>query len=327
MFSLLRRPRAIFQQWSEDWLSRRLPKSRSLTLNQRRIFILPTRDGLGYLMMLTAIFIGGINYANSLMLGIAFLLVSLFLISILHTYGNLSGLQISAGRTENAFVGEDAVFWLSLQGAAKQQHESIRLTWQSGAGELVDLIESPQQQVRMLLPVHQRGHFSPKRLKIETCFPLGLLRAWSWIDMDMSCLVYPKPIKNAYPESLYRNGEEGDQLVQEGSDDFDGLKDYVAGDNPRHIAWKNYARSGDLYSKVFVGYEDHERWLDWQAYGDEIELRLSKLSYWVVRLRDQDHSFGLRLPGIEIAPGRGEQHARHCLEALALYQSQVLTDG
>ncbi len=331
MISLLHRPRTFLHHWYDNWLKQRLPRTRSLTLNQKRIFIIPTRDGLGFLMMLGAIFIGGINYANSLMLAVSFLLVSLFLVSILHTYGNLSGLQINAGRTENAFVGEDAVFSLNLRGMSHQQHEAIRLLWGDGKAELVDLIEVDELQVRMLLPVSQRGWYRPPRLKIETRFPLGLLRAWSWIDLDMHCLVYPKPRVNEYPGTLCNSGAEGDQLTHEGSDDFDGLKDYVAGDNPKHIAWKNYARSGELYSKVFIGYQDHQRWLDWNAYaGLSVEDRLSKLCYWIVQLRDQDSRYGLRLPNIEIAPDQGEQHARCCLEALSLFalpNDQVGSDG
>ncbi|MEH6626049.1 MAG: DUF58 domain-containing protein [Motiliproteus sp.] len=320
MIPLLQRPRTILLLWYDGWLRRRLPRTRSLTLNQKRIFILPSRDGIGFLMMTGAIFIGGINYANSLMLAVSFLLISLFLVSILHTYGNLSGLQINAGRTENAFVGEDAVFSINLRGMNHQQHEAIGLQWGDGKAELVDLIEVDELQVRMLLPVSQRGRYRPTRLKIETRFPLGLLRAWSWVELDMSCLVYPQPNVNEYPGALLSSGAEGDQLTHEGSDDFDGLKNYVAGDNPRHIAWKNYARTGELYSKVFIGYEDHERWLDWQSYrGISVEQRLSKLCFWVLQFRDRDSRYGLKLPGVEIAPGQGEQHARRCLEALSLF--------
>ena len=308
------------RQWYDGWLKRRLPRTRSLTLNQRRIFIIPTRDGIGYLLMLGAIFVGGINYANSLILAVAFLLVSLFLISILHTYGNLSGLTISAGRSQNAFAGEEAVFELILAANNDQEYEAIRLSWADGKSQLVDLIGCTELPVRMLLPVHQRGRYTPARLKIETRFPLGLLRAWSWIDLDMSCLVYPQPKENELPRRSGGFGHDGERLQQGGVDDFDGLKNYIAGDSPRNIAWKTYARSGELYSKVFVGQEDDELWLEWEAYaGIAIEERLSRLCYWVDQLSNEQRTFGIRLPGIEVPPERGQGHRNCCLEALACY--------
>ncbi len=328
--SLWQRPAALFRQWSDRWLRRRIPRTRGLTLNQRRIFILPTRDGMGFLLMLTAIFIGGINYANSLILGVAFLLVSVFLVSILHTYANLSGLRISAGRSENAFAGEEAVFWVTLSSGSPvdvdstavsgREHESIRLCWGTATPQMVDLIESHEVAVRMLLPVAERGVYHPPRLKVETWFPLGLLTAWSVIELDMSCLVYPRPRESELPARGDVSAMPGEQRRPRGSDDFDGLKPYVPGDHPRHIAWKNYARTGELYAKQFIARDEHERWLDWYAFGGfGVEERLSRLCYWVVRYGDEGRSFGLKLPALEIAPGSGELQVKRCLEQLARY--------
>ncbi len=290
-----------------------------MTLDQRRIFILPTREGIGFLLMVAAIFVGGVNYANSLILAVSFILVSLFLVSILHTWGNLVELQVEAGRSENAFAGEDAVFWLTLISNGRD-YEAIDLDWGGDRCQQVDMIDCREQAVRMLLPVEQRGRWSPTRLRIESRFPLGLLRAWSWVDLDVSCLVYPRPQENEYPRRLSGHGEQGERLQHEGSDDFEGLRAYVTGDNPRHIAWKNFARTGELHSKMFSGHEDHELWLEWDAWaGLGIEDRLSRICYWVVRFSEEGRRWGLRLPGVEIAPGEGEAHCQACLEQLSLY--------
>ena len=70
----------------ERWLSRRLPRSGRVVLNQKRIFIFPTGYGFFYLLVASLLFIGGINYENNLILALSFLLASLFLVAILHTY-------------------------------------------------------------------------------------------------------------------------------------------------------------------------------------------------------------------------------------------------
>ena len=53
----------------------------------------------------------------------------------------------------------------------------------------------------------------------------------------------------------------------------------------------------------------------------QLEQRLSRLCGWVLEAERSGANYGLRLPGTEIAPGRGELHRAACLQALALYQS------
>ncbi|WP_210396433.1 DUF58 domain-containing protein [Motiliproteus sediminis] len=312
--------RRWWRQWSDNWLRRRLPRTRATTLNQRRIFILPTRNGVYFLLMTFAIFLGGINYSNSLVLGTAFLLVSLFMISILHTFANLSGLRVSAGRAEGAFVGEEAAFTLRLSAAGGRQHQAVKLSWGRAIPQYVDLVDCDTAAATLLLPVTRRGRYRPRRLMLESNYPLGLQRAWSWIDLDMAVLVYPRPIVCDYSQRLHVDKRPGEQQTEEGSDDFHGLREYQRGDNPRHIAWRSYARTQELHSKTFVTRRSSEWWLEWEAFaGFGVEERLGRLCYWVCKLAEEGHSYGLRLPGVELGPADGALHRRHCLEALALY--------
>jgi uncharacterized protein (DUF58 family) len=64
-------------------------------------------------------------------------------------------------------------------------------------------------------------------------------------------------------------------------------------------------------------------WLDLRALPTALGLEagLSRLAGWVLAAERGGVHYGLRLPGAEIAPGRGDAHRRACLEALALYQS------
>ncbi len=311
--------RRKLQQCSAGWLNRRLPRSHSATLNQRRIFILPTRNGLYFLLMTVVLFLGGINYANSLILLVALMLVSLFLVAILHTYANLSGLTLESGRTQPAFVGQEAAIGIRLH-SGRREHQSIQLSWPGLLPQRLDLVDNASCAIKLLLPVTQRGLCRPPRLRVESCYPLGLLRAWSWVALDSQCLVYPQAIEDSYPLRDARGGGQGERLAQQGSDDFDGLRRYQDGDNPRRIAWKSYAREGRLYTKVFASYSAEAHWLEWGAYaGMAQEARLSRLCYWVLRLNQQQRRFGLRLPGVELPPDYGDPHRLRCLKALALY--------
>ena len=50
-----------------------------------------------------------------------------------------------------------------------------------------------------------------------------------------------------------------------------------------------------------------------------LEQQLSRLAGWVLAAERSGAHYGLRLPGVEIAPSRGDVHRAACLQALALY--------
>jgi uncharacterized protein (DUF58 family) len=45
------------------------------------------------------------------------------------------------------------------------------------------------------------------------------------------------------------------------------------------------------------------------------------LAHWVIQAERFGQSYGLRIPGVSISPGRGEAHRTRCLEALALFNA------
>ena len=105
------------------------------------------------------------------------------------------------------------------------------------------------------------------------------------------------------------------------AEDFYGLREYQPGDAIRHIAWRAYARSETLMTKQFAAYADRRVWLEWDHFeGLDREARLSRLCFWVLRLNSTNDEYGLRLPGLEIAPARGEAHRDEVLKTLALFE-------
>ena len=239
-----------------------MPPANSITLDQRSIFILPTRQGLVFAVLIFAMVLAGVNYQNSLVYALAFLLASLFMVSIFHTYRSLAGLTLLAGTTQPAFAGEDAEFVVVLSRLGERTHEALLLGW----GDLLqgaDLIEDEEVQVRLFVETRKRGVMNPGRMLIETSYPVGLFRSWSQVDLDMTSIVYPNPIPAGPVPGAPSTSDDGEQLISDGVEDFYGLREYQRGDPPRHIAWKSYARSEELLTKQFAAYADRRVWLEW----------------------------------------------------------------
>ncbi len=93
--------------------------SGTFRLNQRRIFILPTRAGIVYAITLAAMFTGAINYNLALGHALVFLLTGLGLVGMLHTFRNLFALRITPGRSIPVFAGETAYFPITLRNDRK----------------------------------------------------------------------------------------------------------------------------------------------------------------------------------------------------------------
>jgi uncharacterized protein (DUF58 family) len=167
----------------------------------------------------------------------------------------------------------------------------------------------------------RRGWLELPRVTVETRFPLGLFRAWSYVQPAMRSLVYPKPDSATLPEA-YPRADAGEAIsLGIGSDDFAGLRAYQPTDSPRHIAWKAVARGNTLLTKTFSGRARRELVFDWAvlppAMGDE--ARLSRLTRWVLLAHRSGVSYGLCIPGTDLAVASGPAQFHACLQALALY--------
>lgn len=296
-----------------------------LILTQRRLYILPTRHGLVYALMLLVMLLGAINYSNSMAFVLTFLLGSLGVVSILHTYRNLARLVVNTGKSSPVFAGQEARFQVCLENTGRIPRFAIGL-----AADTRTPIEGPsictgiaaKQTVclEFTRPARQRGLLQAGRFTLSSTFPLGLFRTWAHLNLDLACLVYPQPAGEDLPLPVTQ-GETGQGAQQgEGHDDFSGLRTYHNGDSLRHVAWKAMAREQGMLTKQFTGESQQELWLDWEMLaGMEIEARLSRLTRWVLDADADGQRYGLRLPGQTLAPATGLQHRRQCLEALALF--------
>lgn len=289
-------------------------------LDRQRVFILPTRHGFLFAVLLLVMLIGSINYNLSLGFILTFLLGGMAVVSILHTYRNLAQLSVRMGKPQPVFAGQQATFTVCLENPTAAEHLAVGAMRAGQAPAFADI--APGQLVCLPLPVpaERRGFLKPGRFTLFTQFPLGLFRAWSPMALDAACLVYPRPETGAAPPPAPNAGRGENGGHGEGQEDFSGLRTYHIGDSPRHVDWKAAARERGMLTKQFTGYAPPELWLDWDALpGLDTEARLSRLCGWVLQAEAEGDHYGLRLPGRTLNPSTGEEHRRKCLEALALF--------
>lgn len=312
------------KQWLAAWLARRLPPVQSLRLRQRHIFIVPTLTGLAFAGALVLMLLVAINYQNSLAYALTFLLASLGLLSMFHTWRNLAGLTVSAAGSSACFVGEQGLYRLRLR-SDTGSHQAIAVGWSVEQLSVFDLGKNSEQIVELTVLGQRRGWQKAPRLRIETRFPLGLFVAWSQVDLAQALLVYPQP-KDERLQLQAGQGAEHESVEQQlvsGVDDYYGLEAWQPGDALRRIHWKAWSKGQGLLVKHFTEQQGQLQVLDFKQLSGDVEYRLSVLCAQVLKLSDAGQSYSLVLPGQQIGPDHGVEHRQRCLRALALYGEET----
>jgi len=179
--------------------------------------------------------------------------------------------------------------------------------------------------VTLTAPAVMRGWLTLPRITVETRYPLGLLRAWSYWQPDLPCLVYPHPAPEGlrFPDAPEGSGEGAPSGP--GAEDFAGLREHQVTDSPRHIAWKNATLAMEtgmpLLVKHFMGAASTEVVLDIDTLppGMGVEERLSQLTRWVLDADALKFTYTLKLGETTLGPSHGDAHRLTCLRALALF--------
>ena len=302
-----------------NWAFRRTTETGTVVLNQRRIYILPTRQGFAFAFVLLLMLLGDINYNLSLGYVLTFLLATIAGMSMLYTFRNMAQLEIHAGHVAAVFAGEQAQFVFHFNNPGTLVRYRVQLQDDNGHHTVFDLPAQHATPVQLSIPSTRRGWLDSGRLTLYTEFPFGLFHAWSYIHFDVRCLVYPAPAA-AQPLPATSQQEGNGKIAGAGDEDFYGLRNYAAGDALPRIAWKAFAREQGLQVKQFSAYQGKELWLDWlQLPTIASERKLELLTRWVLEADKQNLLYGLRLPNVVIAPQHSAAHQAECLRALALF--------
>ncbi len=293
------------------------------TLGRRNLYMLPTRHGAIFAVVLLAMLLISVNYANALAYMFTFLLASLVMVSMLYTHRNLSGLEVSVGRCHSAFAGSRLGFEVCLQNHSDRRRYDVGVDVEGSEGQRLNLSPGELVCLPCEMNVNRRGWVKLPAVQVNTRYPIGIMFTWSrGIGNGQKCLVYPRP----GPLEPFQAGGEGGVISDShtvsrpGHDDFAGLKPYQVGDALQHVDWKSFARGKGMHTKTFAVGQLPDLVLDWDATrGTDTESRLSLMTRWVIEADKLGIRYGMSLPGKQFAPDNGDNHKQACLRELALF--------
>ena len=313
----------------DDWFTRHNPPSRdSILLHNRRLYILPTRFGYLFGLLLLVLFLAAINYENSMAFVLTFMLTALAIVSLWQTHKNLLGLEVNLLAPKPVFNGESCEFEFILRHHNNSIRYAVGLQYANQIPVYLTIEPGGSASAKLKIPTTKRGQFKPKGLYVFTRYPTGLFHAWGWLKFDTAILIYPKPLKNVVLQQTLIEQYQGKTSTStiEG-DDFAGLREHREGESLRHISWKAYAQGKGLLTKTFQGHARPSWWIDWsQIQGASLEERLSYMTALVIFAENENQKYGLKLPGITIEQQTGTAHKQACLSAIATFQQPDLND-
>jgi len=325
-------------------------------IQQRRLYILPTRAGSGFAVLLLCMLIAGLNYANGVALFLTFLLGGFMLVTMHQCHRNLLGVTLEAIDTQPAFAGQRATTQLALQNTSAAPRYRIEASLSTAEADdvtrtpdvppppsakfslrrrsgkrtdkqaaestaVTDLAPTTRENMQLSVHANKRGIQRLGHITLATRHPFGLFRAWAWIYAPAEIVVYPKA-QGTLPMPSDSGHEPGNRAFgAEGADEWLGLRPFRDGDSPRQVAWKAYARGAPLLIKEYHATGSDLRMFDLAQlpHVGDLEARLEQLARWIVDAEAQGERYGVALPEIRIEPDNGPDHRRRCLTALALH--------
>lgn len=346
--------KAFFNKNFEDWLARRIPNQAQHQLNSRNIMIYPTRFGFSYLGIVILVFLLGTNYQNNIILLFSYLLASLFISVMLHSFYNFSQLRFYSMAEQRGYVGETLLFPITISTEKVHFDLNIHFTDKALAKQIVKIEQCQQGSQIVNVPYKsvRRGKQLLGRMTIFSEYSFGLFKSKTVLDFGHYAIVYPKPkslVAGQFSLSSQRdepNIESYQTANITGTDDFSELKSFVRGESKARTAWKQLAKGQGHYSKHYQASQSQLQWLKLSDMpGSDLETRLSYLSFLVGELTASNQTFGLELTAninidsinndsisndsisndsinndlMNIAPNTGLAHQKSCLTALALY--------
>lgn len=294
-----------------------------------------TRLGGGYL--LACILVGGaaMNTGNN-----GLYLVSSALLGTLAASGfvsrrNVWRVAVAMEPPTEVFAGTSSSFGVRLTAAPRDENRSLRLSPAGGEAAFVERVP-PGRSVRVDVTSSfaERGLRPFPLVEVSSRFPLGLFRKTRIVRPAGEMLVFPGllPIPPVPPAGLSSGREVDVAAARRGrSPEVHAFRDFLPGDDPRDIHWKQTARQRRtiLRERLAEGGGWTTIVLDADEGGgaENFERCVSAAASLACVLVDQGGAVALRTAERRLAPGSGAPQRLAVLGALAVATMPRVGEG
>jgi len=303
------------------WLKRRIPPASQHKLSNRNIFIMPTRFGFIYLVFVVVLFLLATNYQNNIIMLLSYLMASVFITTMMHSFFNLSAIELSADKKAAGYAKTNISFPIKILSPSRRL--DLHFCFDDQQAFHLPQCDQGEQTIYVSCHYDNRGIYYPGRLKVWSEYSLGLFITWTRIDFGNQCNVYPEAIPLNIHQRNFSGVIKESAMVENnksGIDDFFELKTHISGEPLSRIAWKQFARGQGRLTKHYHEQQGTTCWLKITDMPNQgVEKQLQYLCFLINEYNHLGQVFGLDLGQNTISPSQGEHHFKQCLMALAIY--------
>ena len=230
-------------------LMRRRPRIRAagfpLSVNWRGVFVLPTRHGYMVAFAILGVFAIGVRIQNNMLLLMAIALFVIFMFSLIWSATNLDALSFKVLGKPQVLAGQS--FQIPLMPNSRSRLNDVWVRAVGGSEQRPAVLASSENQISIGFSPTLRGLQTLPPLMVETRFPFGVARAWTYISGG-KIAVAPKP-DFAGCRSYFQLGHHTHAAELAGEYGADGLDSWQPGTPLNRISWKHFAASDKLLQK------------------------------------------------------------------------------
>lgn len=298
------------KQRIQQWVSKRFQVDHSKTLLQKDILVFIHTQGFLYLVLILITFIAGINYANNLILGLCFLMSAILCMSFYLTFRQLHALHIEMVTAEVGQVGQVLMLKLHFKQNAKLSRY-LQIQWQQQEQRVY--LDQTQQSLELSFFPQYRGIYAFDTIKIYATYPLGLVHAWTYLNLQQKVWIAPQ----AY--DWQKEHKNQPSAAHDRLDEFRELRAFQHGDSYQNVAWKQVARGQGFFIKMFEA-QATQQYLEIDYQHIPAQSHEEKLSF-MMGLIEQCEQFGddyaVILPHVRLDRGQGHSQLIQAKRLLA----------